>query len=46
MPVSETEGIDGDVRNIQEFREWGRCALDAGRGEPAWDAGMDPHSGC
>ncbi len=31
-----------ELRNIQGFREWGRGALDAGRSEPSWDAGMDP----
>ena len=31
------------MRNIQGFREWGRGGLDAGRFEPAWDAGRDTH---
>ena len=33
-----------ELRKIQGFSEWGRGAFDAGRFEPAWDAGMDPHA--
>jgi hypothetical protein len=42
MPVMEGEEIGGDVRKIQGFRKWRRGAFDAGKFEPAWDAGMDP----
>ena len=42
MPMKESEGIEITVRKIQGFREWERGAVHAGRGEPAWDAGMAP----
>ena len=32
-----------ELRNIQGFREWRRGAFDAGRFEPAWDAGRATH---
>ena len=32
-----------ELRKVQGFREWGRGAVDAGRVEPAGDAGRDPH---
>ena len=31
-----------ELRKIQRFREWRSGAPDAGRSEPAWDAGRDP----
>ena len=43
--MKESEGIEIIVRKIQGFREWGSSARDAGRGEPAWDAGMAPQEG-
>jgi hypothetical protein len=42
----EREESGRELRKIQRFREWGRGALDAGRDEPAWDAGIAPHPGC
>jgi len=43
--MKESEGIEIIVRKIHGFREWGSSARDAGRGEPAWDAGMAPQEG-
>ena len=43
--MKEGEGFEITVRKIQGFREWARSARDAGRGEPAWDAGMAPQEG-
>jgi hypothetical protein len=40
--MKESEGIEITVREIQGFREGGRGAVDAGRFNPAWDAGMAP----
>ena len=31
-----------ELRKIQGFRKWGGDAVDAGKVEPAWDAGMAP----
>ena len=30
------------MRKIQGFKRKGRVEVDAGKFEPAWDAGMDP----
>ena len=38
----EREKNERELRNIQGFREWESGAVDAGKFEPAWDAGMAP----
>jgi hypothetical protein len=45
VPRKESEGIEITARKIQGFRELGTSPLDAGRSEPAWDAGMAPQKG-
>jgi len=43
--MKESEGFEITMRKIQGFGEWARSARDAGRDEPAWDAGMAPQEG-
>jgi len=43
VPVGEVKRIGRNVRKIQGIRKWRRGALDAGRWNPSFCAGMDPH---